>query len=342
VRGSGGWRWLARVGTLVGLGCVLSSGCTTALVLMHVQSKVNEGEPAPCVHLNSVERAFSPRCGNYVPGRLAAPDVARSGLPECPLTLAARDPQFWPMLPELSALGARPENCQTPPLVALAQAPVPRDGDACPPFTQASVASLAVLARLGEEDPRALHHDVMRILSCPEARSAGLDSVLNRWRAEGRLVPRELAFSPFSALHPSHLDSTLSRKLEATGHAPALAFQGRDEGQLAPGFEEALRTSDWPALAWWLARVPDLVRGVPPMRGRSVGWLPLARVLSPGFMPSAQQGPMIEFLMARGADPWQRLPHAPSQSVVQYARQLQSPWVSVLDPPYPVRAQAAQ
>lgn len=337
--------------------CVLSGGCTTtAIVLFHVQSKVNEGEPAPCVKLNSVAKALSPRCGDYEPGSLSAQDVAHAGLPECPLTLAARDPQFWPLLPELLARGAGTESCGVAPLVALAQRPLavpaqalsPDEGlprpDACPPFTQASKASLAALARLGEEDPRAVHHDVMRILSCPAAQQVGLDSVLNHWRAQGRLVPRELAFSPFSALHPSHLNSVLSQKLEATGHQPRLAFQGRDEAQLPPGFEEALRLSDWAALEWWLTRMPELVRGVPATRGKPVGWLPLARVLSPGFMPTAQQGPVIDFLLARGADPWQRLPQSPGQSVVQYAQQLRSPWLTRLEPPlYPAqRAHLAQ
>ncbi len=314
-----------------------ASGCTTtAVVFLHVQSKVNEGEPLPCVKLNSVARALSPRCGDFVPGSLKPQDVAQAGLAECPLTLAARDPQFWPLLPELRARGARIETCVTPPWVALAQAPaqLKASAEACPPYHLASAEALATLKWLGEADPRAVHHDVMRILSCPAAQSAGLDSVLNQWRVQGRLAPRQLAFSPFGALHPSHLNSELAGKLEATGHQAALAFQGRDEGQLPPGFEVALRTSDWPALVWWLDRQPSLLQGVPAMRGKPVGWLPLARVLSPGFMPTEHQGPMLDFLLARGANPWQRLPHSPGQSVVQYAQQLQSPWLATLDPPW--------
>ncbi len=326
-------------GGLLVLGCALSGGCTTAIVLLHVQSKVNEGGPAPCVKLNTVELAFSPRCGDYKPGSLQPQDVARSGLAECPLTLAVRDPEFWPLLPELLDRGARTDMCQSSPWVALAQ----RSGETCPPFTQASAPIVKALIRLGEDDPRALHHDTMRALSCPQAQQAGLDSVLHHWRTQGRLAPRQLAFSPFSALHPRYLDSLFSRKLEATGHDPRLAFQGRDEGQLAPGFEAALRTSDWGALAWWFERLPELTQGVPATRGKVVGWLPLARVVSPGFMPIEQQGPMIEFLMARGASPWQRLPHAPGQSVVQYAQQLNNPWTSTLNPPLlPERAQAAR
>lgn len=330
-------RW---VGLLVlVLGSTLFGGCTTAIVLLHVQSIANEGEPAPCVKLNTVELAFSPRCGEYRPGSLKPQDVARSGLADCPLTLATRDPQFWPLLPELLERGARTDMCQSPPWVALAQ----RSRENCPPFTQASAPILKSLVRLGEDDPRALHHDTMRVLSCSEARQAGLDSVLQYWRTQGRLAPRELAFSPFSALHPDYLDSLFSRKLEATGHDPRLAFQGHDEGQLTPGFEEALRTSNWPALAWWFERMPELIQGVPATRGKAVGWLPLARVLSPGFMPLEQQGPMLDFLMSRGASPWQGLPHAPGQSVVQYAKQLHSPWLATLNPPLlPERVQAAR
>ncbi len=317
-----------RVGVLAVL-CGLTSACTTtAIVLLHIQSKVNEGEPAPCVHLNSVERAFSDRCGEFVPGSLKPQDVAHSGLSDCPLTLAARKPEFWYLLPELLDRGAQTEFCQSPPWVALAQ----RSLDTCPPFNEANASVLKALIQLGENDPQALHHDTMRVLSCPQAQQVGLDSVLHHWRSQGRLVPREMAFSPFSALHPRYLDSLFSRKLEATGHDPRMSFLGLDGGKLTHGFEEALRTSDWEALAWWFSRVPELINGVPATRGKSLGWLPLARVLSPGFMPPEQQGPMLEFLIGRGANPRQSLPHDPGQTVLQLARQLESPWVKILNP----------
>lgn len=309
--------------------CALSSACTTtAIVLLHIQSKVNEGGPTPCVHLNSVERAFSDRCGEFVPGSLKPQDVAHSGMPECPLTLAAREPGFWYLLPELLERGAQTGSCRLPPLVALAQ----RSPETCPPLHEANASVLKVLVHLGENDPRAFHHDTMRLLSCPHAQQAGLDQVLHGWRLQGRLVPREMSFSAFSALHPSYIGSLFSHKLEATGHDPRLSFLGFDGGKLNHGFEEALRTSDWQALNWWLTRVPELINGVPATRGKTVGWLPLARVLSPGFMPPEQQGPMLEFLIARGANPRQPLPHAPGQTVLQFAQQLQSPWIKILNP----------
>src|SRR5512146_1238941 len=101
---------------------LLSGGCTTALVVAHVHRELTEGDPTPCVLLNSVERALKARCGAFEQGSLHAADVARSGLPVCPLTLAARDPRLWPVLPELLAKGASPESCDEAPLAALAAA----------------------------------------------------------------------------------------------------------------------------------------------------------------------------------------------------------------------------
>jgi hypothetical protein len=45
------------------------------------------------------------------------------------------------------------------------------------------------------------------------------------------------------------------------------------------------------------------------------------------------QAAMVAFLLARGADPWQKLPFDAGSSVVQYARTLKSPLVALLDPP---------
>ena len=80
-------------------GSLLLGGCTTTLVVAHLVDKLTEGDPTSCFRLGSVERALQPRCGAYRPGSLKAEDVRASGLPVCPLTLAARDPAFWPMLP---------------------------------------------------------------------------------------------------------------------------------------------------------------------------------------------------------------------------------------------------
>ena len=84
-------RGLLLIGTLA-LG--LFSGCTTTGLLLsaagvatdssvpwaivkHVHAKLTEGDPTPCVFLNSVQRALSERCGEFVPGSLKAEDIQR-------------------------------------------------------------------------------------------------------------------------------------------------------------------------------------------------------------------------------------------------------------------------
>jgi hypothetical protein len=315
-------------------GQCISAGCAAAAIAQHAIDKVTEGDPTPCHRLNSVERALSERCGAYRPGSLVTKDVTQSGLPRCPLTLAARHPALWPVLPELLAKGASPESCDQPPLAALAQA------DACPNFAAASPESLAALRWLAVADARAIHHDVVRMLSCPAARRAGLDTVLDGWLAQGQLPARGLAFGPLGALHPSHLGSPLSRALEAQGHS-ARAGLGAYDGVLPSGFDHALRHADMAALDWWLARAPEIVNKVPPRQGNQLPWLPLARVLTPTYLAQPdQQQALVAYLLSRGADPWRSLPHDPSHSVVTYAWQLQSPLVALLDP-VPSRAAAA-
>jgi hypothetical protein len=186
---------------------LLGGGCTTTIVVMHLYDKWTEGDPTPCRKLNTVDRALQARCGPYQPGSLDARDVAAPGLPVCPLTLAAREPQFWPVLPDLIALGSVPESCNESPLAALAAQ------HACPDFAAATPASLAALHWLAEADAHAVHHDVVRMLSCPSARAVGFDRVLDQWVAQGALAPGTLAFSPLSALHPSELDSPLAQAL---------------------------------------------------------------------------------------------------------------------------------
>ena len=306
----------------------LAGGCTTAIVVAHVHGQITEGDPTPCVRLNSVERALSPRCGAFVAGSLQPRDVAASGLPRCPLTLAARDPQFWPVLPELLARGAAPEACAEAPLVALAQAAP------CPDFSAASPAALQALRFLAEADTRAIQHDAVRMLSCPGARAVGLDGVINGWFAQG-LLPADgsLSFAPLDALHPSALGLPLARSLETAGHG-ARASLGSFTGTLPGGFDLALRTSDWAALDWWLARVPELVNRVPPQHPNQLPWLPLAQVLTPSYLDSpAQQRELVGWLLARGADPWRSLPHEPGRSVVAYAQQLNSPQLALLQAP---------
>src|SRR5204863_1830933 len=157
--------------------------------------------------LNSVEQALSGRCGPYQAGSLLTKDVLASGLPRCPVAIAARDPRFWPVLSELLSKGASPEACDEAPLVALAQA------SPCPDFTAASAESLAALRWLADADAHAIHHDVVRMLSCPKAREAGLSTVLDGWLAQGQLPTRGLPFGPLGALDPTALGSPLALAL---------------------------------------------------------------------------------------------------------------------------------
>lgn len=315
-------------------GALLGSGCTTTLVLVHLHEKLTEGDPTPCIRLHSVERALTARCGKFEAGSLVTRDVQASGLPVCPLTLAARDPRFWPVLPELLAHGAMPERCAESPLRAMAEQ-LP-----CPPFENASRAELDAVRWLAEADARAVNHDVVRALSCPGARVAGLHTVLDGWFAQGLLDAGQVGFSPLGALHPSHLSSPLARQLEASGHHARGAL-GAYDGRLPSGFEMALKTADLVALDWWLTRAPDLVNRAPPAQGGQLPWLPLAKVLSPHFLAdAAQQRTVVEYLLKRGADPWRRLPHEPQRTVVSLARELNSPVLNLLDlpliPPPPV------
>ena len=305
----------------------LTAGCAAFAVVQHAYDKFTEGDPTPCRKLNTVARALNPRCGAYQPGSLVTKDVTTSGLPHCPLSLATRNPKFWPMLPELQSKGAQPEACQQPPLLALAQA------QPCPDFAAASPQSLQALRLLADTDPRAVQHDVVRMLSCPAAQTARLDTVLEAWRVKGLLPSNGLPFSVLSALHPDYLGSSLARKLEQQGHIAAAAL-GTNDGALPSGFDLALRSANYSALNWWLDRVPSLANRVPAARSNQLPWAPLARVITPSYLDHVeQQGPLIAYLLKRGADPWRPLPHEPTQSVVSYARQLKSPFLPVLDPP---------
>jgi hypothetical protein len=325
-------------------GAALLTGCsTTSLVLgaagiatdtsvtwdvvKHVHAKLTEGDATPCVRLDSVQRALNPRCGALVAGSVRAADLQRAQLQRCALGVAAADPRLWPALPEFIAQGARPEACEVSPLVELAQ----RGG--CPDFGAASPAVLASIRRLAETDARAVHFDVVRALSCPSAVAAGLDDVLVQWHAAGKLDLGRIAFGPLGALHPDHLGTPLARALEARGHT-ALQGLGGHDGRQPPSFELALRGSRWDALEWWLARVPSLANRVPAAHGDQLPWVPLAKVLTPNFIADpAGRAAMVGFLLARGANPWQKLPHDAGSSVVHYARTLRSPELALLDPP---------
>jgi hypothetical protein len=341
---------LARRAALA-LSALLLGGCTTTSLVLgavgvatdtsiplaiarHVHEKLTDGDPVPCPRLDSVQRALSPRCGEFVPGSLDARDVHTVAMQMCPLAAATRDPRLWPVLPELLAKGAAPERCGDSPLAALAQA------DPCPDFGAASPEARRALHWLASADARALQHDVVRMLSCPQARAAGLSAVLDEWQAAGALQPERLGFGLLGALHPDYLDTPFARAREADGHT-ALAGLGAYQGRLAPGFEEALRGSHWAAIDWWLARRPELADAVPPRDGAQLPWRPLARVLVPSFLRRPEdQAAMLRFLMARGADPSRRMPFDATRSVTAYARQLHSPLVAVLEEGPPARAPA--
>jgi hypothetical protein len=297
-------------------------------IVKHVHDKMVEGGPVPCYRLDSLERALAPHCQPYAVGSIKAADLAATHkLPLCPLATAARDPRLWGVLPELIDKGAMPEACKRAPLVELAQA------SACPDFAAAKPAVLDSLVWLAQADARAVHHDVVRMLSCPNARAVGLDQVLVRWVAQGQMPPGRLGFNPLSALHPDLLASPLSDQLEAAGHSARAAMDPYD-GALRPGFEEAFRSAHYGALDWWLTRAPELANRVPPREGNQLPWVPLAKTLNAEWLDQpAQQQTMVEYLLARGAKPSARLPHQPDMTVLRLARQMSSPMLPLLERP---------
>lgn len=344
-----------RAALLAGLVVTLmAGGCTTTSLVLgavgvatdtsmswaivkHVHDKLTDGDPVSCMRLDSVSRALSPRCGPHLSGSLRSEDLAAAQihLQACPLAIAAQDPRLWPVLPELLDKGAQPESCLQSPLLRLAQQP------GCPDFAAASPEVLRAMSWMAEADARAIRHDVVRAFSCPSARLAGLDRVLERWQAAGALHPDAVGFGVLGALHPDHLDSPFARRLEAGGHT-AQAALAPYEGKQRPGFEEALRSSHWAALDWWLSRVPTLANSVPPLQGDQLPWLPLARVLLPSFLDDPErQRDSIEFLLAYGANPRQKLPHSKQQSVTTQAIALKSPHVALLQQPPRLRRPAA-
>lgn len=343
-----------RAALLAGLVVTLmAGGCTTTSLVLgavgvatdtsmswaivkHVHDKLTDGDPVSCMKLDSVSRALSPRCGPYQPGSLRREDlaVAQVHLQGCPLAIATADARLWPVLPELLDQGAQPESCLQSPLVKLAQQP------RCPDFAAASPEVLRAMTWMAEADARAIRHDVVRAFSCPGARRAGLDQVLERWQAAGALHPDAVGFGVLGALHPDYLDSPFAHRLEAGGHT-AQAALAPYEGKQRPGFEEALRSSHWVALDWWFSRVPTLANSVPPLQGDQLAWLPLARVLVPSFLDDPErQRDSIEFLLAYGANPRQKLPHSKQQSVTTQAIALKSPHVALLQQPPRLRRPA--
>jgi hypothetical protein len=295
-------------------------------IVKHFHDKWVEGGPVPCYRLDSLERALTPHCQPYAAGTIKTADLAAPHkLPLCPLAMAARDPRLWHVLPELIEKGAMPEACARAPLVELAQV------DACPDFPTATPAVRESMLWLAHADARAVHHDVVRMLSCPKAREVGFDAVIARWAEAGQMPPGRLGFSPLSALHPDMLATPLAARLEADGHT---ARAGLDpfQGTLRGGFEEAFRSGHFDALDWWLARAPELANRVPPPQGNQLPWVPLAKTLGNDWLDQpAHQQRMVEFLLARGANPGARLPHRRDMTVLRLAREMKSPFVPLLE-----------
>jgi hypothetical protein len=305
-------------------------------IVRHVHDKIVEGGPVPCFRLNTVERALAAHCAPYVPGSIRREDIAQSRLPLCPLAVAAREPRTWPVLAELIDKGAMPEACARAPLVELAQV------HACPDFADATPASRQSLRWLALSDARAVHHDAVRLLTCPKAVAVGLHDVVERWVDDGTLQPGRLGFSPLAALHPDWLGTPLAARLEAQGHQARAGLDPFD-GVLRPGFEEAFRSAHFAALDWWLERVPELVDRVPPLQGNQLPWVPLAQALvAQSLDQPGRQQEVVEFLLARGANPSRRLPGRPDMTVLRLARQMGSPMLTLLERPHAAGAARAR
>ncbi len=314
---------------LTAAGIATDSSVTWEMV-KHVHGKLTEDDPTPCVMLNSVQRALNGRC-EFVPGSIRIADIAHNGLQGCPLSAATQDARLWRALPELIEKGASVERCPRSPLQDLAEV------DACPNFRAASPEVLKAMVYLADNDPRAVRHDVFRMFSCSNARAVGLDQVLAGWLDRGKLKPGTISFSPLEALDPDVLVTRFGRELEVAGHSSSAALDHYD-GSLPMGFEEALRRSHWAALEWWLYELPQLANLAPPSRGAQMAWVPLQRVLLPGYLVNPEaQADTVRFLMAHGANPRAKLPFDTGKNVIAFAAAIKSPMVAVLDTP-PARA----
>ncbi len=284
---------------VIGLIGVATDTSASWSIVKHIHDKWVEGGPVPCYRFdNTVERALAIQCQPYAAGTIKAADVAAPNrLPMCPLAVAARDTRLWHVLPELIEKGAMPESCERAPLAELAQV------DACPDFAAASPKVRESMMWLAQADARSVHHDVVRMLSCPKAREVGFDGAIARWIEQGQMPAARMSFSPLSALHPNMLSSPLAARLEADGHR---ARTGLDpyQGTLRSGFEEAFRSGNFEALDWWFARAPELANRVPPPQGNQLPWVPLAKTLSDDWLDNPnQKQKMVEYLLARGANP---------------------------------------
>ncbi len=305
--------WLRFAAACVGaiLLATQLTGCITTAVILY--SKYGDKIPPLCSSLPSVERALTERCGGYKVGALDAKDVNVRVLSACPLTKFAGDSALWHGLPELLAKGATPERCTKSPLLAMAEK------SPCPVFTHMTADTREAVRWLAVADAESLSGPVVHMLTCPEAVSAGLSSVVSQWVKQGQLDPNNARFSVLSSIHPSSLSQPWVNDLLAAGHQPLRAIE-----MDASGYEQALAHGDVATLDWWTQRAPSLIHRVPSKGMGFVPWLPLARTMSPGFATDdATRLRTAQYLMARGASMNASLPHERGQSVGDYARSAQ-------------------
>src|ERR1700759_4603257 len=83
-------------GALITVGGASTDTSVTWSVVKYVHEQLTEGDDRPCALLNSAQRAVAARCAPFRPGSIAAADIGHTGLAECELTLATRDPALWP------------------------------------------------------------------------------------------------------------------------------------------------------------------------------------------------------------------------------------------------------
>ena len=234
---------------------------------------------------------------------------------------ATRDARLWRALPELIEKGAGYERCARSPLQDLAEI------DACPNFQAAPRRrSCKAIVYLADNDPRSVRHDVFRMLSCRNARAP---SASTRCSSAGSIA---------ASCSPARCRSARSRRsiprcwcrasaasCEVAGHSPQRCARPLRR-QPAGGFEEALRTSHWAALEWWFYELPQLANRAPPSRGAQMAWVPLQRVLLPGYLVNPDtQADTVRFLMAHGADPRIKLPFDQGKNVITFAAADQEP-----------------
>ena len=300
---------VASVGTV--LLATQLTGCITTATLLAIQYA--EKMPPFCSSLPSTERAITERCGGYKAGQIDAKDVNVRVMSSCALTNFASRPSLWHGLPELLAKGATPEGCPKAPLVAMAEA------NACPAFTQMDASTLDAVRWLALADAASVSGPVLRMLTCPEATSAGLSNVPTQWAAQGYLAPSHVNFSVLSSIHPTSLLQPWVQDLLTAGHQPLRAVEAD-----ASGYTQALAQGDVAALDWWTQKAPALVHRVPSKGRGYMPWLPLARTMTPNFAADdATRLRTAQFLIARGARMDASLPHERSTSVGDYARSVQ-------------------